>query len=292
MNIYRAAFLIIVATFCIVLMNLCAKFSSSSHNPIEMVFYRGLVALGLLTPYMMLTKPRSVFKTRRFKTQLYRAMVGNIGIGFVFWTYALLPMADATALLFAAPLFVTVLSPVMLGERVDRSRWAAVGVGFGGIVLIAKPSGDVLTDPSSLVALAAALSMALVNIVLRNLGRTDEALTTVFYFMLIGVLISAPYTFLYGSPPEAELIPWIIGIGLFAVIQQVAKTSAYRLAEASFLAPLTYTSIVWATLAGWIFWQDFPSLSVLIGTMVVIGCNLLIIWRESQLNSVTIRNRV
>jgi drug/metabolite transporter (DMT)-like permease len=283
MKIYRGAFLILIATLCIVLMNMCAKLSSSSHNPIEMVFYRGLVALMLLTPYMILTKPRSIFKTRRFKTQLYRSIIGNIGIGFVFWTYTLLPMADATALLFAAPLFVTVLSPVMLGERVDRSRWAAVVLGFGGIVLIAKPSGNVFTEPSSLVALAAALSMALVNIVLRNLGRTDEALTTVFYFMLIGVLISAPYMFFYGSPPDMEMIPWVVGIGVFAVVQQVTKTTAYRLAEASFLAPLTYTSIVWATLTGWVFWQDFPANSVLIGTAVVIGCNLLIIWRESQL---------
>ncbi len=283
-NVFKGITLILIATFSIVLMNTCAKMSSLTHDPIEMLFYRGVVALILLVPYMMLTRPASIFRTRRIKTHLYRAVVGNLGVGFVFWTYSLMPMADATSLLFAAPLFVAVLSPVMLGERVDRYRWAAVMVGFGGILLIAKPSGDLFANPASLIALAAALCVALVDIALRNLGRTDEPLTTVFFFLLIGVLISGPYTFLCGSLPGRPILPWMIGIGVFAAVQQVAKTTAYRLAEASLLAPYTYSSIVWATMTGWIFWQDFPTLSVLLGTTVVIGSNLFIIWQERKKN--------
>ena len=270
----KGVVLILVATVGIVLMNTCAKMSSPAHGPIEMLFYRGLIALSLLIPYMVLTQPTSVFKTKRIKTHLYRAIVGNLAVGLVFWAYALLPMADATALLFAAPLFVTILSPIMLHENVDRHRWIAVIIGFGGILLVAKPSGEMLTNPASLIALAAALCVALVNIALRNLGRTDNALTTVFYFILFGVLISGPYTIIYGSTPNLEFLPWIIGIGIFAAIQQVAKTTAYRFAEASLLAPYTYTSIVWATLIGWIIWREFPTLSVMTGTLVVIGSNL------------------
>jgi len=150
--------------------------------------------------------------------------------------------------------------------------------------LIAKPSGDLFSNPASLIALAAALCIALVNIALRNLGRTDEALTTVFYFILIGVLLSGPYALIYGSVPDLDILPWIFGIGIFAAIQQVAKTTAYRFAEASLLAPYTYTSIVWATAMGWLFWHDFPTLSVLMGTAVVIGCNLFIVWWEGARN--------
>jgi len=282
MNNYKGVLLILMATFCIVLMNTCAKLSSAAHGPIEMVFYRGIIALGLLIPYMLLTQPRSVFKTKRFKTHLYRAAVGNLGVGFVFWAYSLLPMADATALLFAAPLFVAMLSPIMLKEKVDRYRWAAVIVGFGGILLIQKPSGDMFSTPASLIALAAALCVALVNIALRNLGRTDEALTTVFYFLLIGVLLTGPYALIYGSAPDRDVLPWILGIGIFAAIQQVAKTTAYRFAEASLLAPFTFSAIVWATLTGWFFWRDFPAWSLVLGTAVVIGCNLFISWWEGQ----------
>ena len=91
------------------------------------------------------------------------------------------------------------------------------------------------------------------------------------YFLLIGVLISGPYTLFSGSAPNLGILYGIFGIGIFAAIQPVAKTTAYRFAEASLLAPYTYTSIVWATLVEWIFWHDFPALPVLMGTAVVIG---------------------
>jgi drug/metabolite transporter (DMT)-like permease len=248
-QVCTGVFLILLATLCIVLMNACAKVSSVAHGPVEMVFYRGVVALGLLVPYMLATHPVSVFKTRRIGAHLYRAAVGNVGVGLVFWAYSLLPMANATALLFAAPLFVAALSPLLLKERVDGGRWMAVAAGFGGILTIARPSVNLLADPASMVGVGAALCIALVDMALRNLGRTESPLTTVFYFILGGVILSAPYTLLYGTLPDGRILPWIAGIGIFTAIQQLAKTAAFRFAEASFLAPYTYTAIVWASLA-------------------------------------------
>jgi len=271
--------LILIASLGIVLMNTCAKMGSLSHGPIEMVFYRGVVALGLLVPYMLVTHPRSVFKTNRLGTHLYRSVVGNLGVAFVFWAYALLPMADATALLFAAPLFVTALSPFLLQEKVDRTRWLMVTVGFVGILLIVKPSFGVFTNIAAIVGLTAALCVALVDMALRSLGQTDAPITTVFYFLLIGVLFTAPYTLLFGSLPAKDMLPWILGIGFFAAIQQVAKTTAFRLAEASLLSPYTYTAIIWATLAGWFFWHDLPSLTVLAGAAMVILSNVVMAWQ-------------
>ena len=271
--------LILLATLCIVAMNTCARASSTLHGPVEMVFYRGVVALCLLVPYMLATRPVAVFKSRRIGAHLYRAAVGNVGVGLVFWAYSLLPMADATALLFAAPLFVTALSPFLLGERVGRSRWMAVIVGFGGIVMIARPSVNLLADPSSLVGLGAALCVALVDMALRNLGRTEDPLTTVFYFILGGVILSAPYTLLYGNLPDENMVYWVAGIGVFTAVQQLAKTAAFRYAQASFLAPYTYTAIVWASLFGWVLWKEPPTLPVISGTVVVIASNLFILRR-------------
>jgi drug/metabolite transporter (DMT)-like permease len=276
----RGILLILLATLCIVLMNACAKMSSSHHGPVEMVFYRGVVALGLLIPYMLATHPPTIFKTRRIGAHLYRATVGNIGVGLVFWAYSLLPMANATALLFASPLFVTTLSPLLLRERVGGMRWMAVAVGFGGVVLIARPSFDLLVDPASMVGLGAALCVALVDMALRNLGRTENPLTTVFYFLLGGVALSAPYTLIYGSAPAGHTLFWIVGIGIFTAVQQLAKTAAYRYAEASFLAPYTYTAIVWATLTGWLLWHEGVTMPVAIGTGVVVASNLFILRRR------------
>ncbi len=276
-DVRKGVLLILLATLCIVLMNVCAKASSVVHSPVEMVFYRGIIALALLVPYMLATRPLAVFTSRRIGAHLYRAAVGNIGVGLVFWAYALLPMANATALLFAAPLFVTALSPVLLKEHVGRTRWVAVAAGFGGILMIARPSLSLLADPASLVGLGAAFCIALVDMALRNLGRTEDPLTTVFYFILGGVLLSAPYTLLYGTLPDVDMLPWVLGIGVFAAIQQLAKTAAFRFAEASFLAPYTYTAIVWATLAGWLLWREVIGVQVMVGTGVVIACNLFIL---------------
>ncbi|NNF98323.1 MAG: DMT family transporter, partial [Desulfobacteraceae bacterium] len=113
---HKGIVLILTATLGIVLMNTCAKLVSLSHNPLEMLFYRGLVALFLLIPYMLFSHSPALFKTRRITTHLYRGIVGNLGVGFTFWAYSRLPMADATALLFTAPLFVTALSPLLLKE--------------------------------------------------------------------------------------------------------------------------------------------------------------------------------
>jgi len=284
-DVRRGVSLILLATLCIVLMNTCAKASAVSQGPIEMVFYRGVIVLGLLVPYMLATRPLSVFTSRRIGAHIYRAAVGNLGVGLVFWSYSLLPMANATALLFAAPLFVTALSPVLLKKHVDSTRWLAVASGFGGILLIARPSANLLADPASLIGLGAALCIALVDMALRNLGRTEDPLTTVFYFILVGVLLSAPYTLIRGAPPDAGIRLWIVGIGVFAAIQQLAKTAAYRFAEASFLAPYTYTAIVWATLVGWVLWREVPGLQVIIGTGVVIACNLFILWRARPVDA-------
>ncbi len=212
-DISRGIALILVATLGIVLMNTCAKMSSLAYGPVQMVFYRGMVALGLLVPYMLLTRSRSVFKPRRIGIHLVRAVIGNPGVAFVFWAYALLPMADATALLFASPLFVTALSPLLLREKVDRIRWWAVATGFAGIVLITRPSPTLLTNPAALIGLAAALCVALVDITLRKLGQTDDPLTTVFYFLLIGVLLTSPVTLTAGIPPQGPFGPWLFGIG-------------------------------------------------------------------------------
>ncbi len=275
--------LYVIAVFLIVVMNAFAKKATEYHAPIEAVFYRGIIAMILLLCYAAFKgRLATLHKTARFKSHIGRSIAGNIGVVMVFWSYSLMPMADVTAILFASPLIVTVLSTFLLKENVGPYRWLAVFTGFIGVVLIAQPSGQDYASYGPFVVLVAVFSTALVQVFLRELGKTEDALTTVFYFLAFGIFFSGIYMIFKGSwPHPAALIP-LIGAGLASGIQLIIKTQAFRIAEASLLSPFTYTSIIWATLFGWLFWDDIPTSMVITGTFIVVGSNLFILWRERR----------
>jgi len=278
----RAIALIIAATFLIVVMNAFAKLATDYHTPIEVVFYRGVVAMLLLLGYAATLKRFDIYKTARLKSHVGRGLAGNLGVVMVFWAYSLMPLADITALLFAAPLVVTLMAALFLKEKVGPYRWSAVLVGFLGVILIAQPAGGSWLSLGILVALGATFANALVVIFLRELGKTEEALTTVFYFLLFGVLFTAPYMMIVGSLPVQEALWPLLGTGVAGGLQLLIKTQAYRYAEASLLSPFTYSAIVWAMLLGWLFWGDLPTLPIIAGAAIIIAANLFIIWREKR----------
>lgn len=276
--------LYVLAVFLIVVMNAFAKKATEFHTPVEAVFYRGLIAMALLLCYAAFKRRlTTIHKTARFKSHVGRSLAGNVGVVMVFWSYSLMPMADVTALLFASPLIVTVLSAVLLKENVGIYRWLAVITGFLGVTLIAQPSGQDYASYGLLVVTVAVFATALVQIFLRDLGKTEDALTTVFYFLAFGILFSGIYMIFKGSWPHPLAVIPLIGAGIASGIQLIIKTQAFRLAEASLLSPFSYTSILWATLFGFLFWDDLPTMMVIAGTCIVITSNLFIVWRERQL---------
>lgn len=275
--------LYIAAVFLIVVMNGFVKEATQYHSPVEAVFYRGLIAMAILLGYAAYKGKFHIYKTTRLKSHIGRSIAGNIGVVMVYWSYSLMPMADATALLFTAPLLVTVMSALLLKEQVGRYRWLAVIIGFLGVLLISSPSGIDYEGYAIFVVLGAACSVALVQIFLRELGKTEDALTTVFYFLAFGITASGIYMIFKGTWPHPAAIIPLIGAGLSSGVQLIIKTQAFRLAEASLLSPFSFTSIVWATLIGWIFWDDLPTITVLLGTAIVIASNLFIIWRETRI---------
>lgn len=274
--------LYLAATILIVVMNAFVKKATEYHTPIEAVFYRGIVAMALLLGYATFKGRFDLYKTTRIKSHLGRAIAGNIGVTMVFWSYSLMPMADATAMLFAAPLIVTVFSALLLKEYVGPYRWAAVATGFIGVLLIAHPSGADYPHYAIAVVLTAACSTAAVQIFLRELGKTEDALTTVFYFLAFGITFSGIYMVFKGHAPDPHAVIPLLCAGVASGIQLIIKTQAFRLAEASLLSPFSYSSIIWATMAGWLFWGSLPTATVIAGTIVVISSNLFILWRERR----------
>ena len=264
------------------LMNMFAKMLSEQHSVIEIAFYRNLIAtLVFLVAVFAFGKREILVVQARPGLVGIRAILGTVSLVVTFAAYSMMPMADTTALLFTTSLFIPVLGVLFLKESVGRYRWLAIATGFVGVVIMSHPSGELRTL-GVLVALFAALIHASVQITSRYLTRFESVETITFYFFLVGLILTAlPMPFIAVTPTLAEL-PLFIGVGLSGAAAQWLLTVAYRNARAAVVTVFNYSSIVWATLFGWLIWNEWPLPAVIIGAVIVIASNLLIIWRESR----------
>jgi drug/metabolite transporter (DMT)-like permease len=286
-NVIRGMGAAMGAFFMFTVMNMFAKLLSTNHSVIEIAFYRNLIAC---IPFLIMI---FVFGRREIlvihsKPSLVgiRAVIGTISLVTTFAAFSLMPMADTTALLFTASLFIPVLGVFFLKESVGPYRWAAVAMGFIGVVIMSHPSGE-MHILGILVALFAALLHAILQIILRYLGRYESPETISFYFFVVGVFLTAlPLPFIAVRPTMAE-IPLFLGIGLSGAAAQWLLSVAFRNARVAIVTVFNYSGIVWATLFGWMIWNDWPMPTVMAGAAVVIASNVLIIWRESRLGRVS-----
>ena len=198
---------------------------------------------------------------------------------FFFWALHYLPIADTLAIFFVQPLIVTMLSPIMLGEHVGIRRWAAVAVGFAGTLIIIRPGFEEL-NPGVFLALGSGTCLALYLLLTRKIAGSAPAMLTTFYTSLMGGLITSVIVlFVWETPTPAQwvffvLLSFIANGGHYLIIR------AYDHAEASLLAPLAYTEIVMAVLAGWYFFGDFPDGWTFLGVAILIASAIYISWRE------------
>jgi drug/metabolite transporter (DMT)-like permease len=210
-------------------------------------------------------------------------VVGITGMFFTFGSVLLLPLAEATAFQFTVPIFATLLGALVLKEPTGWHRWCAVLIGFLGVLIVAQPGGGHVSLQGAVVGLLAALFVAIVAILLRQIGRTESAGTTVFWFSLLSV---PPLGLLYLFQLRAhDPLTWAIlaGIGLIGGFGQLALTGAVRYATVSTVVPMDYSGIVWATLYGWLLFGVLPTAYTWVGAPVIIASGLYIVYREQRL---------
>ena len=290
-NIALGILAAIAAFFLFAVMLMLAKILGARHSPVELAFYRNLVAI---VPFLILIfglGRREIVRIRsKPKVIVFRAFLGALSLVLTFYAYSLLPMADAAALMFTSSLLVPVLGIVVLKEYVGVYRWSAVVFGFVGVVIILRPTGDVFVLGVT-VSLAAAAIHAVMQVMLRFLGGHERPETVAFYFILIGMVITAvPLPFIFVKPTLEEL-PLIIGLGLSGALAQWLLSVAYTYAPAAVVTVFNYSLIVWATAFGWLLWGDWPGTAVQVGAAVVIVSNLFVIWRESRLGKAIANER-
>jgi drug/metabolite transporter (DMT)-like permease len=270
------------AYFMFSVMVLFAKLLSVNHSVIEIAFYRNLIGSVpfLFIVYGLSRRDILVLRTRR-SLVVFRAILGAISLVVTFWAFSLMPLADTTALLFASSLFIPVLGVVFLRELVGPYRWSAVLIGFAGVIIMARPTGDVYLF-GTVVALSAAFLHAVLQIILRYLGRYETPETISFYFFVVGTVVTAIAMPFVATTPTLAEIPLFLGVGLSGAAAQWLLSVAYKNAPAAVVTVFNYTSIIWATLFGWMVWNEWPLPAVMAGAAIVIASNILIIWRESR----------
>jgi drug/metabolite transporter (DMT)-like permease len=286
-HVVRGMIAALCAFLMFTIMNVFAKMLSVRHSVVEIAFYRNLIACMpfLIIVFVFGRRDILVIKSKPAFVGI-RAVLGSLSLMTTFAAYSLMPMAETTVLLFTASLLIPVLGIVFLKEKVGPYRWAAVLIGFCGVVIMLQPTGAMYPLGVAVAMLAVTMHASL-QIILRYLGRFESPETITFYFLVIGALVTAlPLPFV-AVPPLMSELPLLFGVGLSGAAAQWLLSTAFRNAPAAIVTVFNYSSIVWATLFGWMIWNEWPMPTVVIGAIVVIGSNILIIWRESRLSNVT-----
>jgi drug/metabolite transporter (DMT)-like permease len=252
----------------------------------EIVFFRSMLGAAVVVIAALATGGPSLLATRRIDSHAIRSIAGTIAMFCNFAAYTLLPLADATAISFAAPLFVVILAATLLSERVHIYRWGAVVVGFIGIVVVAGPEANIARSAfyGALFALSGAGLTAVAMIFLRRMSVHEHSITIAFYFMLTSAVVSlVTIPFGWNRPSVYEILVLIL-TGLAGGAGQLFLSFSYRYSEASVLAPFDYAAMIWAVILGYFLFGELPLPQVWLGGAIIIAAGLLIFWRERKLN--------
>lgn len=284
-NIGRGIVYILLSSVLYAAMNTTVKLLSPRIGPVEIGFFRQIVSFFAISLIIARQGGLSLLRTRRLSGHLFRGVIGNSSMMVMYLSVIWLPLADATALSFATPLFVTILSIPLLGEKVGLHRWGAVLVGLAGVIVMTNPGMNWFSagqGAGAAMGVLNAFTGALMMVTIRQLGKTENPLTIVFYFALIGiVLFGAVLPFFWVQPTLWEWLG-LAAVGMIGVMFQLILTHAYRHAPASSLAPFGYSSILWSTLLGYFIWDQLPGPRMLTGAAIVIASGLYIVYRETR----------
>lgn len=250
---------------------------------VEVLFIRQSVMVIPVVAIAAFGPGLASLKTKRPMAHVRRSIAGLSGMALNFATVGLLPLAEAQSIWFAIPLFTTILAAVWLGEHVGPHRWGAIVVGFIGVLIVFQPGTNGIPLLGGAVGVASALMVSITAILVRQIGRTEPSLTTVFWFGLSSsVALVVPFA-LTAHAHDLETWALLVALGLFGSAGQIALTFSLRFAPVSVVAPVDYASLVWATVFGIMLFSDWPSTATWFGTPVVIGSGVYIVLRERRL---------
>ena len=243
----------------------------------QIVFYRNILAAIIIFPMLMRGSGWREFKTTRINMHLLRSTSGVLAMFCFFYALANIELADAMLLKLTGPLFIPIIAIFWIKEHVSVQTVGAILVGFAGVVVFLNPTGEI--QLAALVGLIGGALAAFAKVTIRKMSDTESTTRIIFYFALFGALISAiPALATELHIPTGQQWAYLILLGAVGTCGQFCLTQAYRLAPASQVGPFTYSSLLWASLAGWLVWREVPSLQTLLGGALIISAGLILIY--------------
>lgn len=272
------AMLLSVAMFS--LMDTGLKLLSPHYPAIQVAALRAMSSLPLVFAYVAWRGAFGSLLRVRWRLHLLRGALGIAMLSLFTFGLRELPLAEAYSIFFVAPLLITALSVPFLGERVDAARWLAILAGLAGVIVVLRPTGAGVFTLGGLAVLGSALGYSVSAITVRILGRTDSSESQVFWLMTM-IAIGAGAMAAPHWTPVRLADSWVLaGIAVSGFLGQLAITEAFRLGEASAIAPFEYSAIAWGLALDWGLWHTLPDRITLLGAAIIIASGIVLVRRE------------
>jgi drug/metabolite transporter (DMT)-like permease len=277
----RAALLMTLSAVLFGCMAVTIRLASSQLHPFEIAFFRNLFGLVFALPILLRHGP-SILHTQKLPLYFLRCLIGIVSMLAGFWALVNLPLAQAVAISYSTPLFVTIGAVLVLGEVVRARRWSAVMIGFIGVLVVLQPGADSFSLGTLIALLAAALS-ASVSISIKFLTRTEKPDTIVFYTTLIWVPLSLlPALWVWVTPTGITWL-WIIAAGMFGTMAHMLWTRALNLGDASAITPISFVQLPFVAVAAYFLFDEAMTRWTVIGSVIIFAANIYIARREMAL---------
>jgi drug/metabolite transporter (DMT)-like permease len=248
----------------------------------ELLFFRQLLAMPVVIAAVLAGPGLASLRTKRLPAHLLRTAIGLASMGCMFSAVLLLPLAEATTLQFTMPIFATILGALVLREPTGIHRWGAVLAGFVGVVIVAQPGSGHIPALGFAFGMAAALLSATVSILLRHIGQTERATTTVFYFSALSVVPLGIWFALTATAHPPLTWALLVAVGVMGGIGQICMTNSLAMAPVAVTLPMDYSGLIWATLFGYALFGVLPTPMTWAGAPVIVLSGLYIVWREHK----------
>jgi len=260
------------------------KVLGGTYSVMQIIFFATLFSFVPMAVTILTDRTTGNFLPHHPWLVLLRSALMVSSMVCAFYAFSVLPLAEVYSLLFSFPLIVTVLSIPILGEVVRAQRWAAVGVGLIGVLIVLRPGATEITL-GHLAALAAAFCSAFASVLVRKIGNKERSAVLILYPMLLAIAAMSLAQPAVYQPPSLLHLAMMALVGVFSVIAQHLIILAYRAAPAGVVAPSQYSQIIWATLFGMVFFGEKPDGWVAVGASIIIASGVFVVWREARSNA-------